>query len=96
MRDLEQNPYSPEEQRIAEWFMSLGIGGGDDPVGALIAGQQSLAARLTEVVQNLDVIIAQLRHAYMHLVNDQARDLKQFAEGLIAPQIRQLEKIREG
>ena len=42
---------------------------------------------------NLDAIIAQLRHAYEQLAAGNVKDQKQFAEGLIAPQIRALEKI---
>lgn len=42
-------------------------------------------------------IIAQLRHAYSLLVNGYVaeRNHKMFAEGLIAPQIRRLEKLAE-
>jgi hypothetical protein len=38
MRDLDENPYSPEEAKAAKYLMELtGIGGGDDPVGFLIS-----------------------------------------------------------
>lgn len=37
-RDFETYPYSKDEQRVAEWLMEhLGIGGGDDPIGFLLA-----------------------------------------------------------
>lgn len=39
----------------------------------------------------LEQILAQLRHAYMHLASGRVVDQKQFAEGLLAPQIRALE-----
>jgi hypothetical protein len=43
----------------------------------------------------LPFIIAQLRHAYMQLAAGTVRDQKQFAEGLLAPEIRRLESIME-
>jgi hypothetical protein len=38
-------------------------------------------------------VIAQLRHAYMHLVGGTVKDQRQLAEGLIAPQIAKLERM---
>jgi hypothetical protein len=38
MRDLDKNPYTPDEARVAAFFCERGIGGGDDPIGALMAG----------------------------------------------------------
>lgn len=37
MRDLDKDPYTPDEERVAAYFCTMGIGGGDDPVGNLIA-----------------------------------------------------------
>jgi hypothetical protein len=46
-RDFEKNPYSADEARVAKWFAdTAGIGGGDDPIGALIASHEYLAADL--------------------------------------------------
>ena len=43
MRDLDEKPYSPEEAKAAKYLMELtGIGGGDDPVGFLIASHREL------------------------------------------------------
>jgi hypothetical protein len=36
-RDLDKNPYSPDEQRIAQFFFERGLGGGDDPVGFILS-----------------------------------------------------------
>lgn len=36
-RDFDKRPYSPDEKRVAEWFFEKGIGGGDDPIGGLLA-----------------------------------------------------------
>lgn len=44
MRDLEKQPYSPDEQRVAQFFFDAGLGGGDDPIGFIIASHQALAA----------------------------------------------------
>ena len=41
-------------------------------------------------------VIAQLRHANMQLAAGAVKDQKQFADGLIAPQIRKLEKLAHG
>ena len=44
MRNLDEKPYSPEEAKVANYLTELtGIGGGDDPVGFLIASHFDLA-----------------------------------------------------
>jgi len=43
---------------------------------------------------NLAFHIAQLRHAYSHLMAERVTDQRQFAEGLIAPAIEALEQSR--
>lgn len=43
-RDIEKNPYSPDENRVAKFFFDLGVGGGPDPIGALLASHVALAA----------------------------------------------------
>ena len=44
-RNLEEKPYSPDEARVAKWFSdTAGIGGGDDPIGALIASHEYVVA----------------------------------------------------
>ncbi len=40
---------------------------------------------------NYEQILADLRHAYQHLVEGTVGDEKKFADGLIAPAIRRLE-----
>ena len=37
MRDLDQKPYTSEEFRVASFFAQRGTGGGDDPIGAMLA-----------------------------------------------------------
>jgi hypothetical protein len=42
-RDLDTNPYSADEQRVADFLFEQGTGGGDDPIGFLLASHASLA-----------------------------------------------------
>lgn len=44
MRNLDESPYSPEEARVAAFFAERGAGGGDDPVGSLLAGHAYVLA----------------------------------------------------
>jgi hypothetical protein len=39
--------------------------------------------------------IAQLRHAYAHLMTERVIDHRRFADGLIAPAIEYFERLRE-
>lgn len=43
-RDRDENPYSKDEARIASFFFDRGAGGGDDPIGAILAGYAWLAS----------------------------------------------------
>ena len=47
-RDFDDRPYSGDEKRIVEYLhvLSPDIGGGDDPIGFLIASHQSLIREL--------------------------------------------------
>src|SRR5216684_1933823 len=36
-RDFDKNPYSQDEQRVADYLFERGIGGGDDPIGFILA-----------------------------------------------------------
>jgi hypothetical protein len=42
VRDLDSNPYSADEARVAKFFFDKGLGGGDDPIGALMASHEYL------------------------------------------------------
>lgn len=44
-RDFEKNPYTPCEARVAAFWFKLGVGGGDDPIGSLIASHEALAVQ---------------------------------------------------
>ena len=57
-RDFEANPYTPHEQRVANFIDEItGLGGGDDPIEFLITSYRSLLAlneRLRITVDELD------------------------------------------
>jgi len=41
MRDLKTKPYTPDEQRVAEYIVRItGVGAGDDPIGFLMASHE--------------------------------------------------------
>ena len=45
-RDLDKNPYTPDEERVCEYLQKLTknqIGCGDDPIGFLISSHAALA-----------------------------------------------------
>jgi hypothetical protein len=54
-RDLDKNPYSTDEQRVAEYFFRCGTGGGDDPIGALLASHAYVVAERNEANQKLQL-----------------------------------------
>jgi hypothetical protein len=56
MRDIMVKPYSPEESRAAEYICEFGIGGGDDPVGFLIASHRELVATIQQAAIQIDEI----------------------------------------
>lgn len=49
-RDLDVNPYSADERRVVEWMHNRthDIGGGDDPVGFLLASYEMIWDQLQE------------------------------------------------
>ena len=56
MRDFEKNPYSPDEARVAKYLCERtggSIGGGDDPIGFLIASHAFLGERVKDLSLNL-------------------------------------------
>lgn len=59
MRDLEKQPYSVDEKRIAEFFFECGVGGGDDPIGSIIASHAYLAAECNRYRKALEIISGQ-------------------------------------
>lgn len=44
-RSIEKLPYTPDEQRVVEWLLKVSnnsIGGGDDPIGFLLASHEMI------------------------------------------------------
>lgn len=55
-RDIEANPYSVQEQRVADYITELtggAIGAGDDPVGFLIGSHAMLSGHIQEMAEFL-------------------------------------------
>lgn len=48
MRDLDVNPYSKDEERVVKWLDSKGLGGGDDPIGFIMASYEYIMYQLRE------------------------------------------------
>jgi hypothetical protein len=43
-RDLDKQPYSPDEMRVVKWIVQrTGVSGGSDPIGFLIASHEYIA-----------------------------------------------------
>lgn len=42
-RDVEKDPYSKDEARVAKFLFDLGAGGGDDPIGFILASHALMA-----------------------------------------------------
>jgi hypothetical protein len=42
MRDLDKNPYTPDEERVAKFLVDKGVGRDDDPIGFLMASYDYL------------------------------------------------------
>jgi len=54
-RDITANPYDRQEERVAEWLAQRGLGGGDDPIGFLIASQ-AWAASMVQSMMRIAVL----------------------------------------
>jgi len=46
-RDLNKNPYSKDEARVVDFLCEAGVGGGDDPIGFLLASHACAMHELT-------------------------------------------------
>lgn len=55
-RDFDKQPYDRSEKRVAAFFGELGIGGGDDPVGALLASHRHLAREARVLRESIKII----------------------------------------
>jgi len=57
MRDLDQRPYSTDEKRVANFFADFGVGGGDDPIGFLLASYSMLIAERKELRKEVERLL---------------------------------------
>jgi hypothetical protein len=49
---LRSIPYSLDEQRVVNWLLSKDLGGGDDPIGFLLASYEMIVQELNELKNN--------------------------------------------
>lgn len=53
-RNFVQKPYSDDEKRVVQWFSNVaGIGGGEDPIGFMIASHEMLARERKDLKQQV-------------------------------------------
>jgi mevalonate kinase len=56
-RDIDKEPYTESEQRVANWLAKkTGAGGGDDPIGFLIASHEMVVSQRNALVKLLEDI----------------------------------------
>ena len=61
MRDFDKKPYSPDEERVAKFFFDKGTGGGDDPIGSMMAGYEFAIFQRNELIKQNQNIIETIR-----------------------------------
>lgn len=53
-RNFAHKPYSDDEKRVAQWFFTVaGVGGGEDPIGSMIASHEWMAHERKELKQKV-------------------------------------------
>ena len=57
MRDLDQQPYSEDEARVAKFLFDKGAGGGDDPIGYLMASHDYLIHQRNELRRTIEKLL---------------------------------------
>lgn len=81
MRDIDKNPYSEDEARVAQFFFDAGLGGGDDPIGFIIASHQVLAAERNDLRKVVADAIETLESMDLHDDNPLYERLRAALEG---------------
>lgn len=62
-RDMDEKPYSPDEARVAEFLSGRGAGGGDDPIGFMLASYALIMDDRKMLLQKFHDAVAVLRRA---------------------------------
>lgn len=57
MRDLDKNPYTKDEARVAKFFFDKGLGGGDDPIGFLLSSYEYVIYQRNEALKQLSQLL---------------------------------------
>jgi hypothetical protein len=60
----EEIVYTPDQARVAKFLFDLGIGGGDDPIGFLIASHQYMAQQRNEAQKQTEAARSTLSHFF--------------------------------
>jgi hypothetical protein len=61
MRDIEKEPYSKDEARVAKFLFDLGAGGGDDPIEFILASHAFMAEERKALRAELNDAVAFIR-----------------------------------
>lgn len=67
MRNMDEKPYTPDESRVAEFIWDRGLGGGDDPIGFILASYAYLAADRSDLRRVNDSLVAALNEAVLQI-----------------------------
>lgn len=74
MRDFDKNPYTPDEERVAKWLVDTGgVGGGDDPIGYLIAAFEYMAKErkaYRNLLLDIKIKLGEQRSKFQELLQD--------------------------
>lgn len=75
-RDFDANPYSPDEQRVADWLHARApqVGSGDDPIGFVLASYNLIMRQRNAARDALEVIIATAKNSDVARIAAQGLD----------------------
>lgn len=86
-RDMRKKPYSKDEARVAAYFFARGTGGGDDPIGSILASHSFAIEQRNIYKAALESLRADLENAIALVDFAPVRELpEQISKKLIAGQ----------
>lgn len=86
-RDMRKKPYSKDEARVAAYFFARGTGGGDDPIGSILASHSFAIEQRNIYKAALETLRGELEHAIAAVDFAPVRELpEQISKKLIAGQ----------
>ncbi len=69
-RDFDTNPYDESEDRVAKFLCEAGLGGGDDPIGFMLASHAYIIAENKRMIDGLTMAqegVAQMKQHVLEL-----------------------------